>query len=102
MITALRHLLFMTLCEAVFLAIGLVQAQTTAPTATTTRSAEIASLERNGKRDASYVHDPSTIAKCKEEYWFFSTGIGVSSWRSKDGWPVLDPLDDATATSAVP
>jgi Glycosyl hydrolases family 43 len=30
------------------------------------------------------VHDPSTIAKCKDEYWIFFTGNGVPSWRSKD------------------
>lgn len=40
-------------------------------------------LELRGKRDVA-VHDPSSIVKCGEEYWFFSTGIGVSSWRSKD------------------
>jgi arabinan endo-1,5-alpha-L-arabinosidase len=42
-----------------------------------------ASLERHGKRDAR-VHDPSTIVKCGNEYWFFATGPGVNSWRSKD------------------
>ena len=40
-------------------------------------------LSRRGKRDVG-VHDPSSIVKCDGEYWFFSTGIGVSSWRSKD------------------
>ena len=30
------------------------------------------------------LHDPSTIVKCKDEYWIFSTGPGVRSWRSKD------------------
>jgi arabinan endo-1,5-alpha-L-arabinosidase len=30
------------------------------------------------------VHDPSTIVKCKDEYWVFHTGRGVSSYRSKD------------------
>jgi len=46
-------------------------------------AAEEDSLERNGKREAR-VHDPSTIVKCGQEYWFFATGPGVSSWRSKD------------------
>jgi len=36
------------------------------------------------RRDRSKVHDPSTIVKCGSEYWFFSTGWGVTSWRSKD------------------
>jgi arabinan endo-1,5-alpha-L-arabinosidase len=30
------------------------------------------------------VHDPSTIAKCKDEYWIFYTGRDVRSYRSKD------------------
>ncbi|HHY85937.1 MAG TPA: arabinan endo-1,5-alpha-L-arabinosidase [Verrucomicrobia bacterium] len=30
------------------------------------------------------VHDPSTIVKCKDEYWIFHTGRGVSTYRSKD------------------
>lgn len=34
--------------------------------------------------DPLRVHDPSTIIKCKDEYWVFSTGRGVLSWHSKD------------------
>jgi arabinan endo-1,5-alpha-L-arabinosidase len=36
----------------------------------------------------AFVHDPSTIIKCKDEFWFFPTGRGVPSWHSKDlvGW----------------
>lgn len=34
-------------------------------------------------RDVS-LHDPSTIIKCKNEFWIFSTGRGVLSWHSKD------------------
>ena len=30
------------------------------------------------------VHDPSTIVKHKDEYWVFSTGTGVTSFRSKN------------------
>ena len=30
------------------------------------------------------VHDPSTIVKCKDEFWVFYTGRGVPSWHSKD------------------
>ncbi|KAA5537993.1 arabinan endo-1,5-alpha-L-arabinosidase [Roseiconus nitratireducens] len=40
-------------------------------------------LRRRGKR-AVGVHDPSSIVTCEGEYWFFSTGTGVSSWHSKD------------------
>lgn len=31
-----------------------------------------------------HVHDPSTIVKCKDEYWVFYTGRGVPSYHSKD------------------
>lgn len=44
---------------------------------------EAALFKLRGKRDVG-VHDPSSIVKCDGEYWFFSTGTGVSSWRSKD------------------
>ena len=30
------------------------------------------------------VHDPSTIVKCKDEYWVFATGPGIVSWHSSD------------------
>ena len=30
------------------------------------------------------VHDPSTIVKCKNEYWIFYTGGGCPSYHSKD------------------
>src|SRR5688572_25595820 len=30
------------------------------------------------------VHDPSTIVECNGEYWFFATGSGVRSFRSRD------------------
>ena len=33
---------------------------------------------------AERFHDPSTIVRCKDDYWIFSTGPGVRSWRSKD------------------
>jgi len=31
-----------------------------------------------------FVHDPSTLIKCKDEFWVFATGRGVPSWHSKD------------------
>jgi beta-xylosidase len=61
-----------------------VPAQSPPTTNAPSRTADFVSLKRNGKREAAPVHDPSTIVKCKDEYWFFATGPGVSSWRSKD------------------
>ena len=31
-----------------------------------------------------FVHDPSTLIKCKDEFWVFTTGRGVPSLHSKD------------------
>jgi arabinan endo-1,5-alpha-L-arabinosidase len=31
-----------------------------------------------------HVHDPSTIVKCRNEFWVFYTGRGVPSYHSKD------------------
>ena len=42
-----------------------------------------ARLARLGRRDA-FVHDPSTIVKCKDDYWLFATGMGLDSWRSRN------------------
>ena len=61
----------------------LVRAQIPISTNPVPIPAALASLERNGKREAN-VHDPSTIVKCKDQYWLFATGVGVNSWRSKD------------------
>jgi arabinan endo-1,5-alpha-L-arabinosidase len=36
------------------------------------------------RRPGLFVHDPSTIVTCKSEYWFFSTGPGIASRRSKE------------------
>jgi len=30
------------------------------------------------------LHDPSTVVKCKDEYWIFYTGRDIRSYRSKD------------------
>ncbi len=40
-------------------------------------------LKQMGDRGVG-VHDPSTIVRCKDEYWMFYTGRGTPSYRSKD------------------
>jgi arabinan endo-1,5-alpha-L-arabinosidase len=40
-------------------------------------------LEQSASRGI-YARDPSSIVKCKDEYWVFYTGRGVPSYRSKD------------------
>ncbi len=65
-----------------------------------------APLEQTEKYTAR-VHDPSTIVKCKDEYWLFSTGRGIASHHSKDlvHWqpgPHVFDTSPAWTTSAVP
>ncbi len=60
----------------------------TAPPATPAATSDAAkpplpTREEMGMRNA-LVHDPSTIVKCKDEYWVFNTGRGIISWHSKD------------------
>lgn len=40
-------------------------------------------LEQTASRGIT-TRDPSSLVKCKEEYWVFYTGRGVPSYRSKD------------------
>jgi arabinan endo-1,5-alpha-L-arabinosidase len=63
-------------------------------------------LQEFGSRGVR-VHDPSTIVKCKSEYWLFYTGRGVSSYHSSDliKWepgPRIFTNAPAWATQAVP
>jgi arabinan endo-1,5-alpha-L-arabinosidase len=63
-------------------------------------------LAQLGKRGVA-VHDPSTIVKCKDEFWLFYTGRGTPSYRSKDlvRWergPAAFSRAPAWAAEAVP
>ena len=53
-------------------------------------------LKRHGKRDIR-VHDPSSIVKCGDEYWLFSTGVGLRTYRSPDlkDWKPSRPVFDS-------
>jgi arabinan endo-1,5-alpha-L-arabinosidase len=55
----------------------------TAPPAAPADAAAAAALEAMGSLDVR-IHDPSSIIKCKDEYWVFYTGANVPSYRSKD------------------
>jgi arabinan endo-1,5-alpha-L-arabinosidase len=66
----------------------------------------MAHLQKLGNRGIR-VHDPSTIVKCKEEYWIFCTGRGTPSYRSKDltTWergPTTFATSPEWVTQAVP
>ena len=67
---------------------------------------DAALLSRMGSRGVR-VHDPSTIVKCKDEYWIFYTGRGLGSYHSKDlkQWepgPRIFTNAPAWAAEAVP
>ena len=83
-------------------------AQTTESTksAASSESDPQAVLRRMGNRDIG-VHDPSTIVKCKNDYWVFFTGRNTPSWHSKDlvSWergPRANMNPPAWVTQAVP
>lgn len=59
-----------------------------------------------GRRNTR-VHDPSTLVKCKDQYWVFATGMGILSRQSKDlvNWtngPSVFTRPPAWTTNAVP
>ncbi len=79
---------------------GLAQAQT--------NSAGESSLPRRRfERDEQRVHDPSTIVKCKNQYWVFSTGPGIPSKFSTNliNWsigPSIFTNPPAWTTNTIP
>lgn len=95
-----------SICFVAFLS-GCGLEQDTTPAATAEHQSE-AEVRTERPRDRStFVHDPSTIVKCKDEYWLFTTGRGVRSRRSKDlvEWqsgPRVFPTQPAWTTDAVP
>lgn len=52
-----------------------------------------ARLKALGSR-AVPAHDPSTVVRCGDEYWFFATGNGLPSYHSKDlvSWTPGPPI----------
>ena len=71
---------------------GAAPATSSAPATTATPTTTATTAPTPNPR----VHDPSTIVQCNDEYWFFYTGSGVRSYRSRDlrqwepGPPVFD------------
>jgi arabinan endo-1,5-alpha-L-arabinosidase len=47
------------------------------------KSLTVLPLEQSASRGIT-TRDPSTVIKCKDEYWVFYTGRGVPSYHSKD------------------
>ncbi|HZZ29737.1 MAG TPA: arabinan endo-1,5-alpha-L-arabinosidase, partial [Pirellulales bacterium] len=81
-----------SICYLAAIVVGFTMAYVTAaifaqnlapPNAATASTTDLETLHRDGNRDLR-VHDPSTIVKCKDEYWVFSTGFNTPSFHSKD------------------
>jgi len=59
------------------------QAQADAAKPGSQKSIPVLPLEESASRGIT-TRDPSSIVKCKDEYWVFYTGRGVPSYRSRD------------------
>jgi len=59
------------------------QAQADAAKPGSQKSISVRPLEQSASRGIT-TRDPSSIVKCKDEYWVFYTGRGVPSYRSRD------------------
>ncbi len=62
---------------------AMAQPQFDAPPANPDPAARESLVRDFGSRNVP-VHDPSTIIKCKDQYWVFYTGRGVQSYHSRD------------------
>jgi arabinan endo-1,5-alpha-L-arabinosidase len=70
-------------CALCYSAVVQAQAQPDAAKPGSQKSFPVLPLDQSASRGI-ITRDPSTIVKCKEEYWVFYTGRGVPSYRSKD------------------
>jgi arabinan endo-1,5-alpha-L-arabinosidase len=77
-----RLLLGATLVGALFCCIA-ARAQPDAAKPGSQTSNPVLPLEQSASRGIT-TRDPSSIVKCKDEYWVFYTGHGVPSYRSRD------------------
>jgi arabinan endo-1,5-alpha-L-arabinosidase len=83
-----------------------LNAQASQSTQSSNNTATVLPLEESASRGIT-TRDPSTIVKCKDEFWVFYTGRGIRSYHSKDlvkwepGPPVFQTAPDWIA-QAVP
>jgi arabinan endo-1,5-alpha-L-arabinosidase len=80
--------------------------QTSSPAATAPAARKALTALTAGALNLN-AHDPSTLIRCKDEYWVFYTGTGVPSAHSKDliNWqqgPRVVQTQPAWAATAVP
>ena len=60
-----------------------IKAQPDTPKSGSPESVPVLPLEQSASRGIS-ARDPSSIVKCKDDYWVFYTGRGVPSYHSRD------------------
>ena len=77
------HLLFAALFLGTFSFSAGTNAQSQSAKPDTAKTTTPRPLEESASRGI-FARDPSSIVKCKEEYWVFYTGRGVPSYHSKD------------------
>ena len=98
--------LFSALATTLSAAKGLAQTAESGPGADSARGDQQEALRQFGNRGIG-VHDPSTIVKCNDEYWIFTTGPNTPSFHSHDllNWvrgPQANATPPAWVSQAVP
>ncbi|HWQ93488.1 MAG TPA: arabinan endo-1,5-alpha-L-arabinosidase [Clostridia bacterium] len=80
---ARRHMLYAAMLMGA-LAYSVAEGAQTAPAKPApAKAVAVLPLEQSASRSI-VTRDPSSIVKCKDEYWMFYTGKGVPSYHSKD------------------
>jgi arabinan endo-1,5-alpha-L-arabinosidase len=78
-----RRILFGAMATGVLAFSTAVNAQLESAKSDSGKPLAVLPLEESASRGIT-TRDPSSIMKCKEEYWVFYTGRGVPSYRSRD------------------
>lgn len=78
-----QRLLLAAACIGTLALTASAYAQADAPKPDSQKTYPILPLEQSASRGI-VTRDPSSIVKCKDEYWVFYTGRGVPSYHSKD------------------
>src|ERR1043165_50038 len=101
-----RRLLFATMLMGALGVAATTQAQSGAGGGSRNQIYPAQSLDKSASRGI-VTRDPSSVVKCKDEYWVFYTGRGVPSFHSKDlvKWergPAVFKTAPEWAATAVP
>jgi len=78
-----RHMVFAAMFMGTLASSAPLNAQVGSAPSDSGQSLPVRSLEESASRGI-VTRDPSSIVKCKDEYWVFYTGRGVPSYHSRD------------------